>query len=812
MYVKDLLELEKEGSCFKGIKKRDGRIVPFDKIKIADAIFKAAASVGGEDRLLSDELTNAVVLFLEKQYRGTTQMPEIEQIQDIVEKVLIETGHAKTAKAYILFRKKRSSVREQLKVRRKVKKTENSTDLALLVTPLAKDEIVTWDKLKIALALQKEADVSEEIALEIASSVEKRVFHSGLTQISTALIRELVDNELFERNLDKKLTKQNIIGIPTFDLEQLIFSKSCENSNIASNNPEALNLSIAETILKQYMLQKVFSEDVSNAHLRGMIHIHDLGYPRAYCSSHSLEYIKKYGLELGNLFTASAPAKYARTLTGHLNTFLASLQAYYAGALGIGYVNIFYAPYVEDMDDHQMTQEAQYLIFSASQNAFSRGSQSLFIDFNIHTGVPNYLREVPAIGPGGKYTGKTYGEYEDIAIRFARAMMTVWRKGDRDGTVFAFPKCDLHISKETYEEPKQFELYQYACLIASENGTPYFVFDRGDEAVLSQCCRLRQKITDQYMIDHPESMRFCGFQNVTINLPQAAYRAGKGNVDELFNEVEKAMDFALKAHLQKKEFIAQLMREPGMPMWEVGKIAKDGRPYIDLKNATYIIGLIGLNECLQYLTGKELHVSDEMLKLGLKIVAFMNYKTKQYEKKYGLKFTLEESPAESACRRLPKVDLKQFPQAKEVVRGNIDADQYYYTNSIHYRADVPVDLITRIRDQSKFHTLIESGAILHAFIGEQKPAPESIENLVKKTFEQTQAAQLTISPEFTVCNSCAKTSRGMKDTCTYCNSTDIYNITRIVGYFSRVNNWNPSKLAELEDRQKGIYAISKGGK
>ncbi len=794
-----------EGAQLKYIVKRDGRTVPFDKSKISEAIFRAAQAVGGEDRLLADELANAVVIFISKNFKN--QIPEIEQVQDVVEKVLIETGHAKTAKAYILYREKRRQIRNNLKVRKRVEKSSNSTDMALMVTPLAKDEVLSWDKGRIAGALQKEANLSEDLALEIASGVEKRVFNSGLNQISTALIRELVDNELFERGLDKKLSRQNIIGMPNYDLEQLLFSKSCENSNIAANNPEAVNLSIAETILKQFMLQKVFSEPVANAHLRGMIHIHDLGYPRAYCSSHSLEYIKKYGLELGNLFTASGPAKYARTLTGHLNTFLASLQAYYAGALGVGYVNIFYAPYTENMNDKELKQEAQYLIFSASQNAFSRGSQSLFIDFNIHTGVPNYLRDVPAIGAKGEYTGRTYGDYEEASRRFCRALLEVWRDGDRDGRVFAFPKCDLHISKETFEKPEELELLKFACEIASDNGTPYFVFDRGDEAVLSQCCRLRQKISDKYMIEHPESMRFCGFQNVTINLPQAAYRSGKGNIEKVYQEIEKAMDFAVEAHLEKKKFIARLLSEPGMPMWEMGKPAKDGRPYIDLENSTYIIGLIGLNECMQFLTGQELHESDETLKAGLKIISFMYQKTKEYEKKHGLKISLEESPAESACRRLPKVDMRQYPEAAEVVKGDLDNDQYYYTNSIHFRADADVDLVTRIQKQSKFHTMIESGAILHAFIGEQTPAPESILNLVKKTFYATQAAQLTISPEFTICNSCGKSSRGLFGECVFCDSSDVYNITRIVGYFSRVNNWNPSKLSELDDRHRGQYKI-----
>jgi ribonucleoside-triphosphate reductase len=794
-----------EGQELEQIRKRDGRVVAFDKKKISDAIFKAASAVGGEDKLLADELANAVVLFLKKQYKNKT--PDIEQIQDIVEKVLIETGHAKTAKAYILYREKRRKIRKSLKVRKRVKGKNNSTDLSLLVTPLTKDEILNWDKGRIALALQKESGIAEDIAMEVASSVEKKIFNSGITQISTSLIRELVDNELFERGLEQTLHSQSIIGMPTYDLDQLLFSKSCENSNIASNNPEAVNLAIAETILKQYMLQKVFTEDVANAHLRGMVHIHDLGYPRAYCGSHSLEYIKKYGLELGNLFTSSGPAKYARTLTGHLNTFMASLQAYYAGALGIGYLNILYAPYLEDMGDKELKQEAQYLIFSASQNAFSRGSQSLFIDFNVHTGVPNYLKNIPAVGPKGEYTGRTYGDYEDTAIRFAKAMLDVWRDGDSEGRVFAFPKCDLHISNESFTDPRQRELLEYACLIASENGSTYFVFDRGDEAVLSQCCRLRQKIDDMYMIEHPESMRFCGFQNVTINLPQAAYRAGKGNFEGMLKEIEKAMDVAVKAHIQKKKFIAQLMDSPGKPMWEVYKPAKDGRPYIDLETSTYIIGLIGLNEAMQHIAGKELHESEEIFKQGLKVISFMNYKTKEYGKKYNLKFTLEESPAESACRRLPKVDMRQYPEAANVIKGDIENDQYYYTNSIHFRADADLDLLTRIQKQSKFHTLIESGAIIHAFVGEQKPSTESIMNLIKKTFEKTQAAQVTISPEFTFCNSCRKTARGIEEKCRHCASTDTYSVTRIVGYFSRINNWNPSKLAELDDRHAGDYKV-----
>ena len=272
-------------------------------------------------------------------------------------------------------------------------------------------------------------------------------------------------------------------------------------------------------------------------------------------------------------------------------------------------------------------------------------------------------------------------------------------------------------------------------------------------------------------------------------------------------EVSGAMDLAVQAHLQKRKFIAMLMSGPNMPLWQIGKPAMDGRPYVELDKATYIIGLIGLNEAIQYLTGEELHESEEALKLGLKTVSYMYFKAKEEGKRLGMTISLEESPAESATRRLAKVDVRTFPEARQFVRGDFSRDEYYYTNSIHLRASAPVDILTRIRLQSKFHPMIESGAIIHAFVGEELPPAQSILNLVRKTFEKTQAAQLTISPEFTVCNACHAMEVGLHDTCSTCSSPDVYGLTRIVGYYSRITNWNKSKLGELRDRQAGNYSL-----
>ncbi|MAE42530.1 ribonucleoside-diphosphate reductase [Candidatus Woesearchaeota archaeon] len=96
------------------IKKRDGSVVEFEKSKIANAILKAAGSIGGQNKEEAEKLADGVVKELEKQAEG---IPTVEQLQDLVEKILIETGHVKTAKAYIVYRQKRAEQRkEKMKV------------------------------------------------------------------------------------------------------------------------------------------------------------------------------------------------------------------------------------------------------------------------------------------------------------------------------------------------------------------------------------------------------------------------------------------------------------------------------------------------------------------------------------------------------------------------------------------------------------------------------------------------------------------------------------------------------------------------
>jgi ribonucleoside-triphosphate reductase len=678
----------------------------------------------------------------------------------------------------------------------------DSTDIALLVATSSRQEIDAWNRSKIADSLVKETGCDRALAEEIALAVEDRIDRTNLLTVTTAIIREFVDLELLERGLTTTLKRHTHLGLPMWDVEQIITNANKENSN-TTHNPESINLTLAETILKEYALRKVFSEDVAEAHYVGDIHIHDLGFIiRPYCGGHSLEYVKKYGLNLPNITSVSKPAKHPEVLIGHMVKMASALQAHYAGAVGWEAVNIFFAPYLVGRTDAELDQLAQMLIFEFNQLAGARGSQVVFTDFNLYFNVPRHFADTPAIGPGGVYTGKTYKDYEKEAQAFLRAMFNVYMRGDAHGKTFVFPKPLLHINEDFFRTPGHEEFLDLACAVASKQGITYFVFDRGDEVTVSQCCRLKLKLSEEQLKETttPERMRFSALQNVTINLPRIAYKAN-GNDQALFMELNRALELVAKAHVQKREFIRGLLDLGSEGPLGLLTLDLDGSPYLNMNRLTYLAGLIGLNELVQVHTGQQLHESDEALRFGLRVVAAMSLKCRELSERYGINLVLEETPAESAGYRLAKLDLKYWPvQAAQVIKGDPSSGHCYYTNSVHLAVDAPIDYVERVEKQSRFHPLIEAGAIVHVWLGESEPDPQAIKSFVVKTFHNTQCAQIAFSPEFTVCETCRRTSRGLKTQCPLCGSLDVYGVTRIVGYFSKVQTWNRSKVAELYDR------------
>jgi anaerobic ribonucleoside-triphosphate reductase len=787
-------------AIFQSIKKRNGAVVPFDKKKITNAIYLAAKAIGGDDRKLAEKLANEVVLFLYTLKGDKT--PEIEEVQDAVEKILIESGHARTAKAYILYRKQREILRKKELLTKSPAERE-TTDYALFVRT-SDDDFVSWDRTRIINALKNETGVDSAIAQKIAEETEETILNSNVHLISSSLIREIVNVKLIEHGLENSRLRHTRLGVPLFDAEKIILYANRENANIP-HNPEATNMTIAETVKKQYMLSEVFSRDVADAHIRGDIHLHDLGFgDRPYCSGQSLEYVKKYGLNLPNALSIAKPAKHADTLLAHMVKFSAALQGHFAGAIGWDAVNIFFAPFLTEMNDREIHQLAQMLIFEYSQQSVARGGQAIFSDLNIYWEIPKHFKHVKAIGPAGQYTGKTYGEYEKDAQRFAWAMFDIYMDGDGTGRPFFFPKPLVHITEDLFKTPGWEDFLNHIGDVSSKRGNTYYVFDRGETAKISECCRLSFKLEQSDLEDAntPWKMRYTALQNVTLNLPRAAYLARHDDT-LLYKKLDEMLDYAVKAHLQKKRFIEKII-----DLKEEGPLAlltmeRDGEQYLRLYRATFLIGLLGLNELVEHHIGRQMHEDETALRFGLRVLAYLYLRIKALSKQHGLRLVMEQTPAESAAHRLARLDLEHFgDMATATVKGSMDTNSVYYTNSTYLNVSVKINPIDRVKTEGKFHDLIEAGALTHVWLGESQPAKESIANFVVKTFRNTRNAQIAFSPEFTTCNSCFKTSRGLRQKCPHCNSEMVDHITRVTGYFTKVSSWNKGKKAELKDRHR----------
>jgi len=678
-----------------------------------------------------------------------------------------------------------------------------TTDLALFVRTSSED-VSSWNRGKIVDALTRETYIDVDTAEKISREVEAMMVHSEIKVLTAPLIRELVNAKLIEKGLENHRMMHTRIGMPVYDVNQLILHPNKENANVP-HGPEATNLTLAEGIKKEYALLNVFSQGVADAHLRGDLHLHDLGFiDRPYCSGQSLEYIKKFGLNLPNSLSNAKPAKHPEVLLAHMVKFAAALQSHFAGAIGWDAVNLFFAPYLVGMTDREIHQLAQMLIFEFSQQAVARGGQAIFSDINIYWEVPKHFEDIPAIGPGGTFTGKTYAEYSEEAQQFAWALFDVFNEGDGTGRPFFFPKPLVHITEKFFQTSGHEDFLNHICDVAGEKGNTYFVFDRGSTAKISECCRLSFKLEAQDFADakEPWRMRYCALQNVTLNLPRLGYQSKRDDTI-LFSKIAEAMEMAVRAHLEKKAFIEKLLA-----IGEKGPLAlltmnKDGNPYLKMDRASYLVGMLGLNELVQFHTGEELHASKENLKFALKVIAQMHLIAKKLSDKHHMKFVLEQTPAESTAYRFAKLDLEHFyRESRRVIKGNPENNEVYYTNSTYLPVSVPINPIERVRKEGLFHPLIEAGALTHIWLGEKRPAKESLANFVLKTFHHTSNDQIAFSPEFTNCESCGRTARGLSDVCTYCGSSQVQGITRITGYFTKIASWNKGKLGELRDRYR----------
>ncbi|MEM7308616.1 MAG: ATP cone domain-containing protein [Planctomycetota bacterium] len=303
------------------MRKRDGREVPYDKRKVEHAVRAALEAVGEPDPTFAGEVADVVELALldrgaaahgdalgaggpagaggpeDGAPRVLDVVPGIEEIQDLVERALVELGRAAVAKAYILYRDRRSRARSALAADRVGEAASSDAaaagagvgaDRALRVRVRETAGTTPWEKGRVVAALMEEAELPRDTAQEVAARVERRVLHSGLRTVTSGLVRELVSGELVELGLDAALLRQAPVGVPRHDLRRMLREparRPWEASDLADRQPEALaaaRASVARVegeVLARYAADDVLAPGSVELHRAGDLDVVDLERP-----------------------------------------------------------------------------------------------------------------------------------------------------------------------------------------------------------------------------------------------------------------------------------------------------------------------------------------------------------------------------------------------------------------------------------------------------------------------------------------------------------------------------------------------------
>lgn len=582
---------------FQRIQRRNGEIADFDKNKITEAIWKAARSVGGSDRRTADLLADKVILFLSRTHDD--HLLTIEEVQDAVEKVLIENGHARTAKAYILYRQERARVRQfrqGAKPQSPASEEARGGEVEVLTSA---EQLVHWDRERITQALVRETGLALAVADRIGREVEKQIIYSKTSRLTASLIRELVNAKLLEYGFTEERQRHSRLGVPLYDIEQMLLGRS------EHVRPGHLEKALSGSIIRQYALGRVVSSEVAEAHLRGDLYIHDLTEPwRVTDSIQSLEYLKKSGLCLPDFASRWASAESPLELVGQLGKFSALLRGTVGRRTQWDGINLFLAPLLENASDSEMRAVARALLFETAGQATwqERVGPTLALGFYFH--VPASLWKTAALGPGAKYSGKTYAYFEDTARRFLWTYLELQAEGDAEGQPFRSPEFCFHLDGAFFEHTQARRDLQRLQEALPRLGRWCAWFHAGSPAGerLEHFCVPESDGLLGAQCKYPWKMRSSIGPAISLNLPALALQA-EGNTRELYLLLDQQIHLAFTAFRQHKQFLEGFAdRGPDCP-FPLFDHRGDGEPFLRASQQRRRLALWGLGEMARWHCG-----------------------------------------------------------------------------------------------------------------------------------------------------------------------------------------------------------------
>ncbi|MDY0093084.1 MAG: anaerobic ribonucleoside-triphosphate reductase [Candidatus Vecturithrix sp.] len=606
------------------------------------------------------------------------------------------------------------------------------------------ESLEEWNKERIVSALMRETYIDRRTAEVISDEVEKQVIGLNISILTSTLIRELVGAKLVEFGLERAHKMHTKLGVSLYDVEQIILHQGKHNIDFPPG-PELTNLALASRIKREYALINVFSQEVTDAHLRGDIYLEGLEFiDRLYCGGLSLEYMKKFGLNFSELGIKARPAKHPGALISQMVGFTEILRDHFFYSVEWDAVNTLFAPYTEGLSNAELKQLVQKLVFELSRQSMSLKVSTIL---NMYWHVPADLAQVSAIGASGQKRAKarTYREYLAESQRVLMALLEVLIEGDAEGKIFTLPLPCFHISNEFFDAPGASDFLGKLAEWILHKGHVLVVFERGQQRKIFRSFIVPEKTLPEPQ--EPWQTRHAVINNVLINLPRFGYIA-HGSDLHLFAKLSEMMQLVAEAHMQKRVFIEKLLAAGREGSLGILMMKPDGNSFLQLEQADFLIGLVGLNELVQIHKGIQFHESDDAVAFGLEIVAHMQSVCERLSQRHHISFLLNGTPNQTASSRLARLDLRYHsPDSGYVVKGDLGTGKVHYSDAVSINQYEAYPLLKRMQVEGRFCPYLGGNSLswipVEGLFSQKKP----LVDFLMAVFEQTEISQIYFTPD-----------------------------------------------------------------
>lgn len=669
------------------IQKRDGRVVDYDDKKISNAIFMAMSNVCGGDFRKSEELAQKVGAILESVY--IEAVPTVENIQDIVEKVLMENGFFDVAKHYIKYRAERTRVRE--------KKSEHIRTMDELTNSDAKSSDMKRDNANI------DGDTPMGVMLKYGSESAKMYYQKFILEPDVSEAHSSGDIHIHDldfytltttccqMDLDKLFKDGFSTGhgylrepndIMSYSALACIAIQANQNDQHGGQSLPAFDFFLSKGVKKSY--RKYYINNI-------------------YKVSEVKKEARKTLEELKDLYK-EIEEKYNLTPTLDASEKFDEIEKKVVGVVyGDSFVEIkkFATEFAHKETDRATYQGMEALVHNLNTMHSRAGAQVPFSSLNYGTDISAEGRMVVRNLLLSTEAGLGNGETPIFPIQIFKV---------KDGV-------------NANEGEPNYDLFELACRVSAKRLFPNFSFldtpyniryyreGRPETEVVYMGCRTRVIAN----VFDPSREMVYGRGNLSftsINLPRLAILS-EGNLDVFYKMLKEKLDlvsrqllhrFRIQASKTKKNFPFLM----GQGNWlDSEKLGPNDTVGEILKHGTLSIGFIGLSETLTSLVGKHHGEDENAQKLGLEIIKFMKDFVDKKSQEEKMNFTLLATPAEGLAGRFVELDKKKFGIIKGVT------DKEYYTNSFHIPVDYQISAFRKIEIEAPYHALTNAGHITY---------------------------------------------------------------------------------------------------